>query len=155
MQCVVVAAFQLLSPFQGGYDIFDPSSQFCSGSWVFRPNNFIQKSKNPRQSRMANLRPSPGFSPIELPPRKPKQRRFAWNIAWRFICAIFCAILLGLQLFIFERKGDLTTSERRGFNSITVLISALLSLTLGSLLSLLGSMLRWPHQIPSQGALER
>ncbi|KAK0617714.1 hypothetical protein B0T14DRAFT_525726, partial [Immersiella caudata] len=42
-----------------------------------------------------------------------------------------------------QDKGSLTDSERRGFNSLTILISALLSITIGSLFGLLGNMLRW------------
>jgi hypothetical protein len=39
--------------------------------------------------------------------------------------------------------GNLSTSQKRGFNTLTILFSGLIGVTLGSLLGLLGGMLRW------------
>ncbi|KAK3985424.1 hypothetical protein QBC44DRAFT_275230 [Cladorrhinum sp. PSN332] len=75
---------------------------------------------------------------------KHARRRFPWyGIAWRFMSSVLCfAILMGI-LVGFERMGDLKSWEKRGFNTLNILFSAFVSLALGSLLTLLGNMLRW------------
>ncbi|KAK3291976.1 uncharacterized protein B0H64DRAFT_377535 [Chaetomium fimeti] len=73
----------------------------------------------------------------------PGRRLFRRQIAWRFLnVVLFCALLV-VVLDVFGRKGPLSLTEKRGFNTLTLLFSAIVSLSLGSLLSLLGSMLRW------------
>lgn len=74
----------------------------------------------------------------------PGRRLFRTEIAWRFTSAIVCGCLLVIIIFAFEKMGELKASEKRGFNALTILFSALMSLSLGSLLGLLGGMLRWP-----------
>lgn len=46
-------------------------------------------------------------------------------------------------LYIFERVGNLSSWEKRGFNMANILLSSLVSMSLGSLFELLGGMLRW------------
>ena len=48
-----------------------------------------------------------------------------------------------IGLRVFSWMGKLSHMEQRGFNSITILLGALASLGLGSMLGHLGSMLRW------------
>lgn len=80
---------------------------------------------------------------IPLPPIELHRLRFRRNIAWRFACIILLSGLLGVTLLVFQDKGSLSSWEKRGFNTITILLSSLLSMASGSLLGLLGNMLRW------------
>ncbi|KAK4225924.1 hypothetical protein QBC38DRAFT_445053, partial [Podospora fimiseda] len=75
---------------------------------------------------------------------KEVRRRFSWyGIAWRFAVSVLCfGIMMGI-LYEFEQMGELTSWERKGFNTLNLLFSAFVSLALGSLLTLLGNMLRW------------
>ena len=66
------------------------------------------------------------------------------GISWRFACATFFSVILALVLRIFETSGQLDTWGRRWFNLLTILFSSIVSLSLGSLIGLLGGMLRWP-----------
>jgi hypothetical protein len=80
----------------------------------------------------------------------PHRRTGTWDhlpwkhVAWRFVASTLLCVILGVILFVFERMGVLETWERRGFNTLSILLSSLVSLSLGSLLGLLGGMLRWP-----------
>ncbi|RYP52153.1 hypothetical protein DL770_011022 [Monosporascus sp. CRB-9-2] len=78
-----------------------------------------------------------------LLPTGPRRYRFGKEIAWRFTCALVFTILIGVVLRLFEGKGSLNSWEKRGFNALTILFSSLVSLSVGSLLGLLGSMIRW------------
>ncbi|KAK3349081.1 hypothetical protein B0T25DRAFT_569733 [Lasiosphaeria hispida] len=70
--------------------------------------------------------------------------KFPWRgVTWRFATAALTSIQIMVLLFSFARRESLTTWERRAFNAFIILFSGLLSLTLGSLLGLLGSVLRW------------
>lgn len=72
------------------------------------------------------------------------ERRPWIGIAWRFASALaFSATIAGI-LYAFERKGSLDSWEKRGFNTLAILVPSLMSLSLGSLLGLLGAMIRWP-----------
>lgn len=66
------------------------------------------------------------------------------HVAWRGGASLVLCITLAIILFVFERMGVLDKWERRGFNTLSILLSSLVSLSLGSLLGLLGGMLRWP-----------
>ena len=44
----------------------------------------------------------------------------------------------------FSLKGVLSRWEKRWFSALAILLSSMLSLSTGSLLGLLGSMVRWP-----------
>jgi hypothetical protein len=71
--------------------------------------------------------------------------RTPWkSIAWRFALALVFTALMVPVLYGFESKGELTRWERRLFYTLIILLSSLVSLILGSLLGLLGAMLRWP-----------
>ncbi|KAK0668516.1 hypothetical protein QBC41DRAFT_393570 [Cercophora samala] len=73
-----------------------------------------------------------------------RPRKFPWSgIAWRFMSSLFCFAAIIVMLWGFERMGFLDSWERRGFNTLSILLSAFVSLALGSLLTLLGNMLRW------------
>ena len=80
---------------------------------------------------------------LELPATNLIRPRYWLSISWRFACVFLLGILICVMLRVFENKGELSTSEKRGFNTLTILFSALMSVTLGSLLGLLGGMLRW------------
>lgn len=72
-------------------------------------------------------------------------RHLPWkHVAWRCGASLVLCIILAVILFVFERMGVLDKWERRGFNTLSILLSSLVSLSLGSLLGLLGGMLRWP-----------
>ncbi|KAK3349541.1 hypothetical protein B0T25DRAFT_504738 [Lasiosphaeria hispida] len=93
----------------------------------------------------------------EAPRRASHWQNLPWkHVAWRFaICLVFC-IILAAVLYIFEGIEILDKWERRGFNTLSILFSSLVSLSLGSLLGLLGGMLRWPllarsHASPRDG----
>ncbi|GAB1320997.1 hypothetical protein MFIFM68171_11207 [Madurella fahalii] len=80
----------------------------------------------------------------------PHRRTGAWlhlpwkHVAWRFASSMVLCIILAVILYVFERMEVLDNWERRGFNTLSILLSSLVSLSLGSLLGLLGGMLRWP-----------
>lgn len=72
-------------------------------------------------------------------------RHLPWkHVAWRFASSTLLCVLLAVVLYVFESMGVLDNWERRGFNTLSILLSSLVSLSLGSLLGLLGGMLRWP-----------
>ncbi|KAK4174239.1 hypothetical protein QBC36DRAFT_44350 [Triangularia setosa] len=73
-----------------------------------------------------------------------RPRKFSWfGIAWRFMGSLLCFAFIIVVLWGFELMGFLDSWERRGFNTLNILLSAFVSLALGSLLTLLGKMLRW------------
>ncbi len=72
------------------------------------------------------------------------RRFFLVHISWRLATSMVFGALLGVVLHIFEDIGILDPWQRRGFNTLAILLSSTISLSLGSLLGLLGSMLRWP-----------
>ncbi|EMR69802.1 hypothetical protein UCREL1_3176 [Eutypa lata UCREL1] len=51
-------------------------------------------------------------------------------------------------LYAFERKGSLDSWEKRGFNTLAILVPSLMSLSLGSLLGLLGAMVELILDMP-------
>jgi hypothetical protein len=65
------------------------------------------------------------------------------KIVWRLISALALTLLLYYVLDSFEKRGQMSTEGRRWFNLITILLSSLIALTFGSLMGLLGSMVRW------------
>lgn len=73
-----------------------------------------------------------------------QEGNFPWRgMLWRFASANLHGIQIMLFLYLFAGKENLTPWERRAFNTLTILLSGLVSLSLGSLLGLLGSILRW------------
>ena len=52
--------------------------------------------------------------------------------------------LLMICLWQFSGQGPLDKWQQRGFNMLSILLTGIASLALGSLLGYLGSMLRWP-----------
>jgi len=89
--------------------------------------------------------------PLISEPAKPQisfdsQKQFWLNmisLSWRCLTTVFSLSLLIIGLHAFSGMGELSRMEQRGFNAVTILLSALASLGLGSLLGYLGSMLRW------------
>lgn len=63
---------------------------------------------------------------------------------WRFACALLFSVLIIAVLHSYSGGVRLGPWDRRVFNTATILFSSLVSLSLGSLLGLLGSMIRWP-----------
>ncbi|KAK3347110.1 hypothetical protein B0T25DRAFT_572191 [Lasiosphaeria hispida] len=96
------------------------------------------------------LQQSDGISRIKLPPTILHRPRFRRSISWRFACTTFFGVMLGVTLLLSESKGSLTSWEKRAFNTVTILLSSLLSMALGSLPGLLGGILRW-RLLASQG----
>src|SRR5690242_3676985 len=66
------------------------------------------------------------------------------GITWRFVLVVSFAVSIVVVLYMFQQKGSLSSYERRWFNALTLLFTALISLSVGSLLGFLGSMIRWP-----------
>ncbi|KAH7311382.1 hypothetical protein B0I35DRAFT_63711 [Stachybotrys elegans] len=71
-------------------------------------------------------------------------RLFFREILWRILSAIVFNILIMVVLLNYERMGELDSWDRRLLNLLTILFTALMSLSLGSLSNFLGSMARWP-----------
>ncbi|EGS21200.1 uncharacterized protein CTHT_0030460 [Thermochaetoides thermophila DSM 1495] len=70
---------------------------------------------------------------------------FPWfGVLWRFGCSVLFSLLVLDVLYVFSGWDHLKTWDRRLFNAITIMLSSLVSLSVGSLLSLLGATLRWP-----------
>ncbi|CUS10972.1 unnamed protein product [Tuber aestivum] len=85
--------------------------------------------------------------PLTLPMSFDSREQFWWNIlslSGRCLTTALSLSFLVLGLLIFSRMGELSLWEQRGFNAITILLSAFASLGLGSMFGYLGSMLRWP-----------
>ena len=62
----------------------------------------------------------------------------------RFILT-FCSLgLLVICLWQFSGLGPMDKWQQRGFNMLSILLTGITSLGIGSLLGYLGSMLRWP-----------
>ena len=62
----------------------------------------------------------------------------------RFLLTACSLGLLVICLCQFSGQGPLDKWEQRGFNMLSILLTGIASLGLGSLLWYLGSMLRWP-----------
>ena len=63
----------------------------------------------------------------------------------RFLLTLCSLALLVICLFWqFSRPGPLDKWQQRGFNMLSILLTGIASLGLGSLLGYLGSMLGWP-----------
>jgi ABC-type multidrug transport system permease subunit len=71
-------------------------------------------------------------------------RLFWAEISWRIAGSLIFSIVLVAMLYTFSQRGNLSRWEKRWFNTLAILFSSLVSLSLGSLLGLLGNMLRWP-----------
>ncbi|KAK3352775.1 hypothetical protein B0T25DRAFT_455920, partial [Lasiosphaeria hispida] len=53
-------------------------------------------------------------------------------------------------LYAFAQKNALTSGDRQWFNTLAILFSALVSLSVGPLLRFLGTMIRWPAHLISR-----
>ncbi|KAG0634063.1 hypothetical protein HOY80DRAFT_1100913, partial [Tuber brumale] len=61
-----------------------------------------------------------------------------------FLLTFFALVLLVICLRVFSQLHPLSKWQQRAFNALSILLTAIASLGLGSLLGHLGSMLRWP-----------
>ncbi|KAK5655738.1 hypothetical protein OQA88_5275 [Cercophora sp. LCS_1] len=95
----------------------------------------------PNQRQRADSNTQPHVTPV----RETRGGRFPWwSVSWRFVCSVFFSIILMVILDSYAGRESLGTWDRRLFNMLTILFSSLVSLSLGSLLGLLGATLRWP-----------
>lgn len=84
------------------------------------------------------------------PHAKPMNRRmhhgrlFWTEISWRLMTTLIFSIAITALLHSFSLKGFLSRWDKRWFNALAILLSSLVSMSTGSLLNLLGSMIRWP-----------
>ena len=62
----------------------------------------------------------------------------------RFLLTFCSLALLLICLWQFSGQGPLDKWQQRSFNTLSILLTGIASLGLGSLLGYLGSMLRWP-----------
>ncbi|RYP62383.1 hypothetical protein DL771_009755 [Monosporascus sp. 5C6A] len=118
----------------------DSDSSYCPGPGDDDDSVGLLRPKPPRFRRFhaalhgirTSLKPSHQYG------------RFPWGgVLWRFATATMFSIQTMAVLYSFAGRESLTPWERRAFNTLTILFSGLVSLTLGSLLGLLGSVLRW------------
>jgi len=85
------------------------------------------------------------LSPEATPIRRSALGLIPWiAIAWRLILVTLFGVSIVIVLYMYQQKGSLSSDDRRWFNALTLLFTALISLSVGSLLVLLGSMIRWP-----------
>jgi len=99
------------------------------------PNTHGTKELLIKSSRERPLKP---FNSRDL------SRKDRLQLIWKFLLTIFAIILLVVSLWGFSRLGLLSKWEQRPFNMLSILLSGIASLGVGSLLGHLGSMLRWP-----------
>jgi len=84
-------------------------------------------------------------APIKVINRRNHHSRLFWTeICWRLVATLIFSIIITAILYCFSQKGILSRWQKRWFNVLAITFSSLMSLSLGSLLGLLGSMLRWP-----------
>ncbi|KAF8243857.1 hypothetical protein K440DRAFT_605725 [Wilcoxina mikolae CBS 423.85] len=74
----------------------------------------------------------------------PNNRDHLLALLKRFSATSLAIIFLVASLFGFSKVGHLDKWEQRGFNSLAILFTGIMSLGLGSLVGYLGSMIRWP-----------
>jgi hypothetical protein len=95
-----------------------------------------QKSPNAGGEKSAAIQESPGVVPNNHDHTSALVKRSS---------AIGLAIVfLVASLFGFSKVGHLDKWEQRGFNSLAILFTGIMSLGLGSLVGYMGSMIRWP-----------
>lgn len=86
--------------------------------------------------------------PQEQPPKPfSSNAQFRGNLLvllQRFFLTSLSLALLAVALWGFSKMGHLDKATQRGFNTLSILLPGMASLALGSLISHLGSMLRWP-----------
>lgn len=106
-----------------------------------------QESRRDHDVEKSPLSPSPpdNDSCMTGTPYKRHQWISWWSIDWRFTLALVFSLLLIAVLYGYSRSERLGTWDQRAFNTLTILFSSLASLSLGSLLGLLGAALRWPY----------
>jgi hypothetical protein len=129
-ECISVHPFRLFTMAAASYDT--------------GPNGQTEKLSAPGQTTQpdSDASSSPSF-------RELSHRTNAWEllwkeISWRFAFAVIWSVILIVTLYAFAEMGNLSSWQKRWFNMISILFSALISLILGSLLGLLGSTMRWP-----------
>ncbi|KAG0137915.1 hypothetical protein HOY82DRAFT_666824 [Tuber indicum] len=74
-------------------------------------------------------------------------------LARGFSMTFLALVLLVICLWAFSKKQPMSKWEQRSFNTLSILLTAIASLGLGSLLGHLGSMLRWPLLARTIGGL--
>ncbi|PWW74783.1 hypothetical protein C7212DRAFT_353404 [Tuber magnatum] len=73
-----------------------------------------------------------------------QSRRNLIVLVQRFLLTFFALVLLVVCLWGFPKMQPMSQWQQRFFNTLSILLTAVASLGLGSLLGHLGSMLRWP-----------
>ncbi|KAG0634071.1 hypothetical protein HOY80DRAFT_1100964 [Tuber brumale] len=73
-----------------------------------------------------------------------QHRRNRILLARGFSLTFFALVLLVICLWAFSNMHPMSKWEQRSFNTLSILLTAIASLGLGSLVGHLGSMLRWP-----------
>jgi hypothetical protein len=112
-------------------------------SHLSQPHQDAPTNKPPEQQNLFSDHPT---YDIHTPtPTPSKYRGFPWwSVWWRLWLSVFFGGFLFLILFFYDRKKQLDTWDRRVFNSLMILATSLVSMSLGSLLWVLGAALRWP-----------
>jgi hypothetical protein len=104
-------------------------------------HTLLQVEGKPQESAAAG---KSRLAPKSLTYRKHHLHIFRTEILWRGAGALMFNILIMVVLYLYARMDELNTWDRRVFNALTILLTSLMSLTLGSLLTVLGTMIRWP-----------
>lgn len=100
-----------------------------------------------------------GDGPDKRPRTKRVTRKAArwellkYNILWRAACAVSFSVLLLVVVLIFSNIRHMSNDQKRIFNALNLTCSALVSMSLGSLMELMGKTARWRllmhHNTPS------
>lgn len=106
------------------------------------PSSPVYNTPTTSSTPRANIRSSPAPKDIRLRPH-------LWgvikrNVIWRIVSTSTSMVLVLCTIYGFAGKNALTSDDRRWFNALAILFSALVSLSVGSLLNFLGAMIRWP-----------
>ncbi|KAJ5031368.1 hypothetical protein PSV08DRAFT_173340 [Bipolaris maydis] len=104
--------------------------------------NLINTTVSTLHRKKSTIPNDPHARPIS---RRMRHRRLFWiEICWRLMATLVFSITMIAVLHCFSLKGVLSRWEKRWFSALAILLSSMVSLSTGSLLGLLGSMIRWP-----------
>lgn len=76
--------------------------------------------------------------------RQDHYRKNVRCIVRKLLATCLLIALLIVCLWMFSRMGHLKRPDQRGFNALAILLTGTMSLCIGSVLTYLGSMIRWP-----------
>ncbi|KAH7305308.1 hypothetical protein B0I35DRAFT_464917 [Stachybotrys elegans] len=105
-----------------------------------RANNMDTQGYNPQKAHPAEA----VLSPKAYSRWGQLKHLLKTEVSWRLAMGLCFTMLLITVLHSFARLGELGSWNRRLFNTLTILLTSLMSMSLGSLCTFLGAMIRWP-----------